>query len=367
MSKVSVKKIKVPIGANDENLSTLFNQMLKNGSDNLTITYPKYKKIRFICENVIKIFSFLPRTAFMASTYKEHFKDQCETINRFCEDQIVLINELFNVDLTNYESNLTDLDDQTKTLFNISYEKVKESSVIKMIMVVLDRLAEYKDYFSDLNKLNHQFILLMPGVKWCPFPFNDFNIKYILSLPNIQNDDIMVIMTVLNKLYELSRELYDELRRPDIDVDQFVDTIMNSLDAIKKRPELHRCGKAFKKIEESVTLLKNQFSNYYRDFVATKDSTIIMQHFIIDVSKSTSIDAELTHQFRTIISFYQKTAQNQITDPRIKSIFDRINASFNSIDENTRNLAVIRTNEPVPEIAEDRYFNTPICKSIYDY
>ena len=62
---------------------------------------------------------------------------------------------------------------------------------------------------------------------------------------------------------------------------------MRNIDEIQKQPELHRCKDAFKKIKESVMMLKTNFNEYYRDFVDTSDNTIIMQHFIVDVSKST--------------------------------------------------------------------------------
>ena len=86
-------------------------------------------------------------------------------------------------------------------------------------------------------------------------------------------------------------------------------------------------------------MLRERFNGYYRDFIDTQDSSIIMQHFILDVSKTGTASAKVTGQFRTIISFYKKVAaQKGDADPRMKSLFERLSASFKHTDADTLNL-----------------------------
>jgi hypothetical protein len=70
----------------------------------------------------------------------------------------------------------------------------------------------------------------MPGTEWTPFPFTSLNIKYVFSLTTIGENTIRFFMTIINKAFEFSHKLYNELQSPDIDVDRFVDVIMENID-----------------------------------------------------------------------------------------------------------------------------------------
>jgi hypothetical protein len=63
--KVKVKKIKVPVGMKDEGLADMFNQMLGTGSVNMSIAYPRYVRIKGLCEQLIKLFEMLTTSPFM--------------------------------------------------------------------------------------------------------------------------------------------------------------------------------------------------------------------------------------------------------------------------------------------------------------
>lgn len=340
MSKVKVKKIKIPLNVKDEGIAEMFNQMLGTGSVNLSIAYPRYLRMRGLCEQLIKLFEMLAASPFMRA-YSE-FAGQKVEIETFCSNAKDKMKDLFRIDFTDYEWNLTLVEDELKKRFNEVYEDMKKSDLINTFIVMCDRLVKYKKNFVDLNKLNHKFITTMPGTEWRPFPFTSLNIKYIFSLMGIGENTVRFFMTVIGKSFELSHRLYEETQTPDIDVDQFVDVIMANIDTIQKQPELHRCRKAFQKIKESVSILKGKFTSYYRDFIATKDSTIMMQHFIIDVSKQTDADPQVTAEFRRIIAYYRKIAQDKITDPKIKMLFDKVNESFKDLERGTENLVNIR-------------------------
>lgn len=365
MSRVKVKKIKVPLNMKDEGLAEMFNQMLGAGAVNMTIAYPRYKRIKGLCEQLVKLFEMLSSSPFMRK-YSE-FTPQKAEIDTFCSNARISMGELFRMDFTDYEWNLDLVEDELKKAFTEAYEKSKKSNLVNMFIKMCDSLVNYKKNFIDLNKLNHKFITSMAGTEWKPFPFTTLNVKYVFSLTSIGENTIRFFMTIISKAFELSHKLYEELQSPDIDVDAFADVIMANIGEIQKQPALHRCNKAFQKIKDSVGLLKGKFSNYYRDFIATKDSTIMMQHFIIDVSKSTDSDPQVTAQFRTIIAYYRKVAQEQITNPKIKMLFDKVNESFKELERGTENLVNIRSDEPEDEDEDsDPISVTPVAKTSED-
>lgn len=343
MSKVKIKKVKVKIGDNDSNIADMFNQMLGTGSVNISIAYPRYRRIRGLCEQIVRLFEQVAESPFMR-TYTE-FAPQRDQIAQFCADARESIGRLFCADLSDYEWNLTLVEEETKRQFKEVYDCARKSNLVNLFIIMCDRLVPYRKNFAELSKLHYKFIQSMPGAEWCPFPFTTLNLKYIFSLNTISETTIKFFMSVLNRAYVLSRNLYDELQSPDIDIDQFVDFIMQNIDKLQQQPELSRCREAFAKIKESVLLLKENFNGYYRDFVSTKDNTIIMQHFIIDVSKSTEASPRMTQQFRTIMNYYRKMAQNNINNPQAQALFEEVEKSFSEIERGTENLHIQRSDE----------------------
>lgn len=351
MSKVVKKKIKIPVGIKDQNLAEMFNQMLGTGSVNMSIAYPRYIRIKGIVDQILKLFEMFNGSPFM-DKYKE-FQAQRDEIAGFLSQSREQFKEMFSMDFSDYEWDLNLVEEEQKKLFSEAYEKIKKSDLINSFVIMCDRLVVYKRYIADAQNLNPIFITSMAGVEFCPFPFTHLNLKYIFSLGTVQENTKRFFMIVMNKAFELSYKLWGEITSPDINVDDFVEVIMSNIKEIQKRPELNRCGKAFKKIEESVHLLKGRFNNYYRDFIQTKNSTIMMEHFILDVSNSTKADVETTRQFRQIIGFYKKIAQDQITNPKVKMLFDKVNESFKELERNTGNLVNIQNDGEEQEDSDD--------------
>lgn len=364
MSKTKVKKIKVPVGMQDEGLAEMFNQMLGAGSVNMTIAYPRYKRIRDLCVQQIKLFELLGSSPIMCKD--PQFAQQREQIKKFCAESRARCELVFCMDFSEYEWNLSTIDEELRKKFTDVYEKMKKDDLIKTFIVMCDKLVPYRKNFEDPEKLNHKFVTSMAGAEWIPFPFTNLNIKHIFSLTGITNNTITLFMSVLSKAYELSRKLYEEVQSPDVDVDQFVDIIMSNIDEIQKRPELHRCREAFQKIKDSVKLLKNNFGGYYRDFIGTNDSTIMMQHFILDVSKSTEANATVARQFQTIISYYRKIAQDQISNPKVKMLFDKVNESFKALERGTENLVNINDDASSSDNDDSDPLVANVAKSLTD-
>lgn len=379
MSKVKVKKIKVNVGMKDEGIAEMFNQMLGTGNVNLSIAYPRYKRIESICKQLVKLFEIVASSPFLVKNTE--FSKECEQINKFCSSANNQIKELFSVDLRDYEWNLTLVEPELQKLFNDSYTVMKKDNLINTFIVMCDRIVLYKKNFENVNEFKPRFITSMPGVEWCPFPFTGLNLKQVFSMIDLSkaNNTSNFFMTVLHKSFNFSRQLYDELQSPDVDVDQFVEIIMSNIEEIQKRPELSRCREAFNKIKDSVKLLKNNFGGYYKDFIGTSDSTIMMQHFIIDVSKNTEADALIASQFRKIIAYYRKLSQEQSTNPKVKMLFDKVNESFKELDKKSENIIADKNgvgDNNIDTNVEDGTTNTPndsnmimlssVAKSVYD-
>jgi hypothetical protein len=341
MPRKITKQIKIAIGSPDNELVDMFNQMIGAGSINMIITYPRYKRIKDICTSLVKLFTLVADSPFMR-VYTE-FAEEKKEILQFCTTTMLDIESKFHMDLTEYEWNLNIIDDALKAEFAQCYEQVKKSNTVNTFIVMCDKIIIYKKYIEDVTALNHKFIVSMPGVEWAPFPFTKLNLKYIYSL-NIDDGARKFFMLILHKALELSYKLYKEVTSPDLDVDKFVELIMNSIEGLQKRPELNRCRKAFNKIRESINLLKTNFSSYYRDFINTQDSSIIMQHFILDVSKTTKADAATTHQLNIILIYYRKVAAQHSNNPKIKTLFEKIDESLKVMQRNTENIVNIDNN-----------------------
>ncbi len=346
-AKIKIKKTKVTIGNADGDISDMFNQILGTGEVDLKIAYPRYIAIKNICMRLTDLFETVATSPFMRF-YEAQFARQRDELLLFCEQTRAKIDVLFRLDFSDYEFNLGLVDDKQRALFNTEYQAAKKSDVVNCYISMCDRLAAYKKNFIDMTALNHKFITNMPGVDWSPFPFTTLNLKQVFSMDGVSTNTIQFFMIILNRSFELSYKLWTETTTPDIDIDAFVDHIMSNIDEIKKRPELNRCGKAFDKIRDSVDLLKTRFSGYYRDFIETKDNTIIMQHFILDVSKETKVDAATNAQFRTIIGYYKKLADQHVNDPKLKMLFDKCNSAFKELDRGHENLSVRTETETPP-------------------
>lgn len=341
-----MKTVKVPAGMRDENLAEIFNQMLGAGTVNVNVAYPRYERIRKTLDNLLKLFDmFAGSPLFNADAA---YADNCQEIREFTKSGRAQIERLFSVDLKAYEWNYNLVGDEDRAKFTEVYTACKKSDLVNTFIIMCDRLLTYKNYIRDANALDHKFISCMPGTSWVPFPFTGMNIKALVDgllapRPGVQTVgdptlNVRYVLIVLNKAYQLSHNLWEEITSPDVDVNQFSSLIMNNIDAIQRHPKLSRCRQAFQKIKDSVSLLQQRFSGYYRDFVSTQDSTIMMQHFILDVSKNTQADPEVTRQFRQIISYYREVAQQQIKNPKVKMLFDKVSESFRELERGTQNL-----------------------------
>jgi hypothetical protein len=348
MKKAKVKKVKIPI-AEDRDISDLFNQML-GGSTNVAITYPRYIAMRELCLKLVKVFTLLAD-----STLLREMNPIREEIVEYCALSKKYITVLFSQNLDSYLGMTQDyskIPENITKAFSEDYETMKKSQFIKSLIGIADKLYPYRENFDKIDNLKHNFIYNIPGIEWSPLPF-PFDIKEFMCNETITKSAIDFIMIILHKTYEFTYAIYDKIMTPDIDIDQFIDIITSSIGEIQKIPELNRCGKAFNKIKDSVLLLKNNFNEYYRDFIETKDNTTIMLNFVTDVSKNTKADPELTRQFRKIISYYQNLPKNGQNNEKVNMLFEKMNATFKEYDMDFENIGIKKTEQSESSLSNE--------------
>lgn len=344
MASVKVKKVKLPTSNTSKDMSDIFSQLIGGGNVNMYIAYPRYRLLNDITDQIINVVEMLATSPFMkkygnmdGGEYAEIQKGLLEWI----EISRGAVQKIFSANFKDYEWNFSLVEEEQQAEFSKVYAAMKESPIIRSFIIMCDRLVLYKKELSaDASGKSERigrFIDLMPGVEWAPLPFSPINFKFIFAQ---HGDDITrrFFVVVLNKLYELSYKVWQEITSPDVNLDEFSEVIINSIEEIRKRPELSRCGRAFKKIEESLNMLKTRFSSYYRDFIHTKNSSIIIENFVLDVAQEHNSDIETTRQFREIIKYYRKNANGVIKDPRIREMFDKVSESFNEVERQTENL-----------------------------
>lgn len=310
-SSSKVKMIKQNI--DQEGMSEMFNQLLGDEKSlDINIIKDKYLKLKTNVERIYKLLESFHNTIY-----------------------IKVINNIFDTSV--YKTNIKNFIEDAKFIFPEDipddklityYKQIKENKVIKDCIHICKNLIIYKKYIEDNDNLSDIFIKSSKTHDLIIFPFCNFDIKLIYT--HIKYDDSVskYLLIFLNMLFKTSFEIYEVITSPDIDISKFSDIIIQSIKQARKM--IPRANRAFKKIEESVSLLKNNFTNYYKDFVSTKNPTIILENFILDCSKENNedVDLDLARQFKRIVMFYQKKSQGKIKDPRINQLFEMLNKNF---------------------------------------
>ena len=193
-----------------------------------------------------------------------------------------------------------------------------------------------------------------------PFKGSKLELRYIFSILESQGDIAKqmtrFILIILNKLYMLSYSIYKTMSSPDINVDAFVEIIVGSIGQIKQ--QVGHCDKAYKKIIESTYLLKDNFGNYYKDFVETRQSTVFIENFIVDVSQSVEADMETVAQFGKIIKYYRDKAGSRVKqNPLLEKVFDTLAEKMSELKKYTNIVDVDNGIDPLEKIRKEHSSN----------
>jgi hypothetical protein len=319
MSKVVVvnKSIK------DEKLMDMFAQMTGSKSADPLIIIPKFIAVRKHALIIIKTLEKFSTNEKLRNTFPAFVKyfDQITTYTKNLHASLqydVVTDENVNID-------------NIHTL----YKTCKDDVNVRSISIMCARLRQDMTVINDLNL---HFIAKQPDAKYHPLPFTDLNFYDLWTeMPEESGGEIIkkYILTVFKKLMEKSYEIHNVLISPDIDIDEFS---VHLIEAISKaRKMLPRCNQAFDKIEESIGLLKNNFSGYYKSFMISKNPNSILEDFIIDVSqKQSGGNMKLKWQFMQIVNFYKKHSSGKVAkNSDLNFIFDTLDDQLDKLSKTT--------------------------------
>lgn len=328
MSKTKMKELKKAMGSSD--IGSLFEEMMGMKDADPEIIIPKFVEVRnFVRKTCLVLNQF---SKLLSKDFPEYSKGLDE-ISAY-SDKIVAST---NVNLTCEDYTENYFDKITQVEINQFYSKLKSNPEVKNLIVLGAKLKPYKNNFIDVKNLKLNFINNEPGLSWCILNFSSLDFKQLWANDNVSIAIKRFILMVLAKLFEFSSSIYSIITSPDVDVEKFTSLLMSSIAELKKQPKLHRCQAAFKRIENSVELLKNKFSNYYRESVASENPDMIVTSFIVDVSNQGGASATLTREFRIIIQYMHEMSQKsgKSKDPNVKKIFDMLNSNFSAMEQKT--------------------------------
>jgi hypothetical protein len=363
MAKVKTKKIKLMGDDNDSDLTDLFSAFLGISDPDPQIVIPKYKKVHEKASSMLKLFESLLRTSrpFYQSFFelnKQGFMD----IRTFVSQSATEL-DLYKLDevgghvlsaqeLTEINANPEKLREylanaNARSKIDGLHEKwkgLKDCSTIQNYILIArnikglliaekSRSKSAINNLEDKSKLSLDFIRNSDGDYLRLFEFSSLNFKQIL-LSDVMTPELEQYLALfLHLLYKDTLAIVETISMPDIDVNVFSDILISRISDCKK--QVPRCDMAFKKIADSVHMLKDNFPSYYKDFVTSRSNPgIIIENFIMDVSTQCEHSPELMRQFRSIMAFIQQNMNSSKTkNPNVDKIFMTLGRNMDLIDK----------------------------------
>lgn len=372
MSRVKVKSVKKTLGNKD--VQELFRSALGGGDAPLdyTITWPKFKRVRSQLARFVKAVAWLQEQHWLQDMFpaeQQKIREYAATLGREFMAGFKAVPDLdaHADDIKRQTAQaaggdaLLDLcpvfDDVPAAVleeFAEKYRAAMESDLVNTAVVTCKNLSTHKAQLEEREKLSGHF-LRKAGLEYAPLPdLPSANFKAFYqaaeSLPDGRHVQTAVLM-FLHKLYAVTHDVYEATSLPDINVDDFVEIIIGSLDDVKKY--IPRCDDAFRALGRSVALLKSNFSAYYRDMKNSGNASIMMENFVLDVANQTEgTSPSVKRQFRQIISYYRKMAQQQPKNSQTQALFSELDANLAALDRRDREAGVEEDADEPPEEAE---------------
>lgn len=307
----------------DERLTEMFAQMTGAKAADPRIVIPKFNSLRKAAMIIIKTLEKFGNNEKMRKTFPSFAPNFNEVLdyskNLTTALQYAVVNE----------------EQVSDGNIHILYKTSKECREVRCLSVVCARLR--KD-IVQINDLNIHFIGDQADGQYTPLPFtnlNFYNLWTEISDIEVGSDKIKeYVLQVLKKLMEKSYEIQNIIVSPDIDVDEFSSVLVEAI--TKARGQLPRCQQAFDKIEEAVSTLRNNFGDYYKEFMISKKPNSILESFVSDVARSHKNNTRLKWQFMQIVNFYRKHSQGKIAkDSNLNYIFDTLDEHLDELGKAT--------------------------------
>ena len=338
----------------DPDIVLLFNQMVGNSEPDLNIVIPKYEKIINSCTKILGVLNSMFKTPLYniynqdyAQAFKmiDDFKNIMETELKKYEleinDKIYTGKELneLNKDSNKLQEFLNAGNYKYKiTNIQNNYKNLKQSVMCNNIVITTKNIKSalflnknYSENLKNRDKLSAEFIINGPGENLELLSFSNLNFKQIIIDDRSDKYLIEYILYALRIIYNESQIVLEMIMNPDIDIDHFIGILIANIDKIKTY--VPRCDEAFDRIKKSASMLKENFNEYYKDFVQSNNPNIFIENFIGDVAKSSESDIKISMQFKRIIEFYKKNVKDKVKDEKINKLFSMADSNLDSLNK----------------------------------
>lgn len=353
MSRVKIKEKAVK----DPELIELFNNMLGEGTPDPSIVIPKYESIMKNSREIIQLLeSFLrsPLHDVFVNDFVKGFSevrsfiktasDQIEAMTLEKNDKILTGEDLNEIN--SHPERMKEYMENIQLQYKISnlgeaYKKLKGSELVKEMVMTLrnlnnslmlekDRVKAPMHGLEDKDKLSPDFIINCDGDFLELFSFSTLDFKQIYLNEQMNPEFSKYLLFLLHLLHKKVGAIVKDVTTPDIDVDKFAEVLIRNIAEVRKH--IPRCDKAFDKIANSVDMLKQNFGEYYKDFISSQNPGIIIENFVSDVAQTSKADIATTNQFRRIIQFYRKSMSGKVKNPKIKKLFEIVSSQLTALE-----------------------------------
>ncbi len=243
-----------------------------------------------------------------------------------------------NIDNKGIDNILEILEKCNNKEINNLYNKLKDCTEVKQIIITTSKLKDYVKYIKNRQNIvigkSDRFIVKESSIELKLLDFCKLDLKFIWN-SNKSNEIIKkYILNILSHTYEIGLDIYKIITSPNIDIRKFSKIIVDSIKNLKI--QIPGCNKAFDIISNSINILENNFDTYYKDSMQSKNPSMIIEHFISDIAIQTKPNGNLTKQFKQIISFLQTNITKKMgktKNKEMEKIFGILNKNIEIMEK----------------------------------
>ena len=200
------------------------------GSATLSITHPKYLRMRGHIDRFIRLLGVLHGAQLMA-----HFPAPKEHLGMYVDALKKQFAESFSAPdfgpwvkegAPGGAPDYAKIPPEVVAQFNDAFAAVKKCSIVNTAIVACKNLVVYKKSLEDQGALKDRFLTKGAGMSVAPLPdLTQVNFKQIYIDDRLSPGDREFVLIVLHKMYTISHDVYDAVSSPDVDVNEFVEII----------------------------------------------------------------------------------------------------------------------------------------------
>lgn len=312
-TKISTKSI-------TSDISGSFANML-GGKPDKSIVFDKNKRLVLILKRLSDVLTKFGKSQAMLNSFPE------------MKEEFLQINE-FGISISRLVPDTKLSLDNSPEIYN----EIKNHNISLKIVNTLSKLSLFKKNIGDRDNLSDVFILREPGIELKLFTFSDLCLKRMWIKDDFEKSGKTFVLAIINIIYTNMMKLHEIFTDPDVDINVVSEDLIIAI--TKAKSQIPRCDDAFRRIANSVTLMKQNFKGYYNDFQRSGNQNVMFEGFLLDVAKQQKKSATLSRQFKQIIKFFQEQSQKMkgkksSMDPQLRNMFNILNDSVDKLADST--------------------------------